>query len=741
MIYLLTKETNQLIKYMKIFCSHVLRIHVRLKLYYFLFHSNMTSKKTSPYNIVYSMKVGSSMYHVLEHRMKNSKFNNTYYTAERSTTRSKSAKSSTRSPVRMQRSHSLISAEYRPKSSHRCRRIVDDEPTEQQELQKPNRIQRRYTQSKSKSTKQLTNKFNRNKREITAEKPTAVTEIQNEGKEPTQVAVKDQNLDLIRLFDEQKRSLTDLLEQRVSTTFIPSVDTIKQIVLETLRSQQLEPVQQKSQSNSFDSNTVKQLQDIITQTIEKSINATAKDTNSTLHHLFIEQKQTLAELLAQQQSISSIDLIKQALADALGEYHTPSMTTTSATNLRQSNVEIQITADIKQTRNDAAFRQQRDILVSNRYLRDSVRQWSSARTILSLIQKIQENSTNDLENAWLLFCWIGQYIRYDFNCSNNSAECVFQNRTGSSHGFVNLYHECCSLLNIPCIQIKGYAKQSDQLKPSVHVWNAIVLEQFTYLVDPTWGAGGGDNVNELEDFYFLTSPEEFIYTHYSKDYQLLDPKISKQEFLSLPIVKSNYYRLNLNLLSPKQILNQTNENIFKISIKTPAYVDLIASLQINNIEYPSHLHTLCQRDLLQSEVVNCFFALPTNGLYDIIIFAKTHDEIKYQETIYMRLNVSNLCQAITFPVRSQSFTQSKCILIEPFRRLVQENESIFLNLKIPDAHVIMIKNGDEFILLDTEEYKNGLLQKQLIVRGDIHIRVRWNDKTEKLSTICIFNMI
>jgi hypothetical protein len=107
----------------------------------------------------------------------------------------------------------------------------------------------------------------------------------------------------------------------------------------------------------------------------------------------------------------------------------------------------------------------------------------------------------------------------------------------------------------------------------------------------------------------------------------------------------------------------------------------------------------------------------------------------------MRLNVSNLYQAITFPIRSQSFIEYKCILIEPFRRLVQENELIFLHLKIPDAHVIMIKNGDEVILLDTDEYKNGLVKKEVIVRGDIHIRVRWNDKTEKLSTICMFNMV
>jgi transglutaminase/protease-like cytokinesis protein 3 len=727
----------------------------------------MASKKINAYNILYSVKIGPSTYHVLGHRTRTSKSINTYLVAEKSASRSKSAKAPAKPPVRIQRSHSLKqsnSSEYRTKTTHRCRMTFDTDRITQQGSQKSNQIHhyhRRYTQSKSKNTKQTTDKLIKNKsealtdsfhRETTREKSTSVTGIQNEEKESVQVPLNHQNHEIIRLFDEQKRSLIHLLEQHIDTMIFPSVDTIKQIVLETLQSQQqistrepdptlTQTVQQKSSSNLLDTNTINQLQDIITQTIEKHLASSTKDTNSTLNQLFAEQKQALIEALIQQQTISSIDLIKQALTDALGECNSSSVTTTNITNPRQLNIEIQITADIKQTRIDAAFRQQRDIIVSNRYLRDSVRQWSNVRSLLSLIQKIQECSTNDLENAWLLFCWIARNIRYEFNCSNNSAECVFQNRTGSSHGFVNLYHECCSLLNIQCLQIKGYIKQNDHFKSTSHVWNAIVLDQYTYLIDPTWGAGSGDNMNEFEDFYFLTSPEEFIYTHYSKDYQLLQPNITKQEFLSLPRVKSNYYRLNLNLLSPKQGFNQTNENIFKISLKTPAYVDLTASLQINHMEYPSHLHTLCQRDILQTEIINCYFALPTNGLYDIIIYAKTHDEIKYQETINMRLNVSNLSQAITFPIRSQTFIEYKCILIEPFRRLVQKNESIFIHMKIPDAHVIMIKNGQECIPLDADEYKNGLLKKEIRVQGDIHIRVRWNDKTEKLSTICIFNMI
>jgi len=84
--------------------------------------------------------------------------------------------------------------------------------------------------------------------------------------------------------------------------------------------------------------------------------------------------------------------------------------------------------------------------------------------IVSNKKKIQKCGTNDFENAWLLCCWIGKNIHYDLNCQNNSAECIFQNRTDHSYGFVNLYHECCSLLNIQCLQISGYIKQNEDFK-------------------------------------------------------------------------------------------------------------------------------------------------------------------------------------------------------------------------------------------------------------------------------------
>ncbi|CAF0864971.1 unnamed protein product [Rotaria sordida] len=742
-------------------------------------------------DVSYSLKIGSSTCHVLSRHMKNLKYNNNYHSLpEDVSIRCKSANVSRTSSPRSQRSNStqrFISREHRPKTSHSCTITTDiNLRTKQQQQQQQilNQIHhRRYSPLKYKKTNQTPDKMVKTNQKVLTDKFCQETtkekhsSIKKKKKTSIETTIDNQKQEIIQIFNEQKQSLTQLLEQHISTITTSSINIIKQIVNETLESQEhistkefehtlIQAIQQelqqtlsknidKSQTNSFDVNTLNQLEDILIQTIEKYIATTNKNDNIALNNLFIEQKQVLVDTLTQQRSTPSIDLIKQAVIDALREHNSRSMTPNTRTNItnhRKSNTkitnnEVKIAANLNQTRVDAAFRQQRDTIVVNRYLRDTVRKWTNVRSISSLVNKIQACGTNDFENAWLLFCWIGQNISHDIYCQNNSAENVFQNRIGSCQGFVNLYYECCLLLNIQCLKISGYIrenflKKNEDLKKCTHSWNAIVLDQYTYLVDPTWSVSINHNTNQIQDYYFLTSSEEFIYTHYSTDYQLLQPKITKQEFLSLPIIKSNYYRLNLSLLAPKQGYNQTDENIFKISIKTPAYVDLYASLKIDNIEYPCHLYTLCQRDIYQTDTINCFLAPPTNGLYEIRIYAKTNNETTYQDSIYMQLNVLNMIQAITFPIIYQSFFEYKCILIEPFRRLIKKNEYLFIHMKIPDAILIKIKNGDDYIIPNKDEYKNGLLKKEIYIQGDLHICAQWNDKTNRqISTICIFNMI
>lgn len=544
-------------------------------------------------------------------------------------------------------------------------------------------------------------------------------------------------------FDDLERTLIAKAEQELRETILGNSDQLH--------------------GTSINTNAIDHFQHTLVPIIEKYVTQ-EKDDSHVLNHLFADLKQVLVDTIVQQQqqSVLAQEVIRQTVLDVLNEQKKsgvtrPGITTTTTMptepNVTQrkpvipiASVEMKISVDLKKTRVDAAFRRERDAVVGNKRLRDAVQQWTSIGSMVDLVTTIGTHGRNNLECAWLLFCWIGTNIRYRLACNNNSAETVFRKREGVCRGFVSLYHECCSLLNIECFEISGYARQaflrsSEQLNQSPHAWNSIILDGYTYLVDPTWGAGGGDNENRLEDFYFLTSPEEFIYTHYNNGNQLLQPQLTREEFVQLPVVKSAYYRLGLTLLSPKQGFNEINENLFKIVIRAPEQVDLFVQLNVNNTEYPRNLHTLCQRDAKQADLYNCYITPPLNGLYEVSVYAKTHDEQLYQQTITMRLRVSNIVDAFTFPLIYSTFTKHHCILIEPLQRLVHKNAEVLIHMIIPHANVLKIQNGNDHIVPDNEEYRRGVLRKKFLVQGDLQICARWDDNADTIEVLCIFNML
>lgn len=407
---------------------------------------------------------------------------------------------------------------------------------------------------------------------------------------------------------------------------------------------------------------------------------------------------------------------------------------------------VKLHVDPQLTLSDNAFRRKRLDVVTNKRLRDAVQKWSEADSIHDLVNKIQEASSQSIQRAWLLFCWIAENIEYELNCKSNAAETVFRSRKGVCRGFASLYHECCTLLGIECNEISGYVRQSylksvEELKRWPHAWNSIVLDGSSYLVDPTWGASNKSKDNKVEDYYFLTAPDEFIYTHYCNGYQLLDPEISKAEFLSLPIMKTTYYRLGLTLVSPKRGVNETGENLFKIVIRKPDHVDLFIQLKVGEFEYPRALHTLCQPDPMQPDLYNCFVAPPLDGLYEICLYGKTSKEKSYYDAIYMRLRVRNISGAFVFPTIYSAFTEHQCILIEPLRRFVHENETVLIHVIVPKANVLKIQNGDDLMVPSKGEYTGGVLRKQIRVQGNLQICARWDDNADSISVLCVFYMI
>lgn len=150
-------------------------------------------------------------------------------------------------------------------------------------------------------------------------------------------------------------------------------------------------------------------------------------------------------------------------------------------------------------------------------------------------------------------------------------------------------------VGIECQEVPGHSKgigyrQGQSLKnvKSDHLWNAVLLGGQWFLLDACWGAGrvdmehksfvkrfeethvfihGAENQprvysqtcslhlsppQRFDDFYFLTDPEEFIYTHFPDEekWQLLDAPIPLEEFEKRVFKTSAFFNMGLRLIHP-----------------------------------------------------------------------------------------------------------------------------------------------------------------------------------------------
>lgn len=86
-------------------------------------------------------------------------------------------------------------------------------------------------------------------------------------------------------------------------------------------------------------------------------------------------------------------------------------------------------------------------------------------------------------------------------------------------------------------------------------WTAVCLDDEWHFVDCHWGAryvtcSGSDTSNvcySLDEFYFLTDPEDHIYMHLADEpqWQLLAKPLVREQFVRLPVVKSHFFLYGL----------------------------------------------------------------------------------------------------------------------------------------------------------------------------------------------------
>ena len=168
---------------------------------------------------------------------------------------------------------------------------------------------------------------------------------------------------------------------------------------------------------------------------------------------------------------------------------------------------------------------------------------------------------------------------------------------------VYVFNRCA---NIKTQSIRGITKHSkyelgseiDLEESGGSAWTAIVIDKVWYLIDAQWsskkisgeesdqwkmiddnGTGAKERVQvkkeilyEYDEAYFLTNPEELIYSHFPKNgeaWQLLARPVSLTEFQEMAYVKAPFFKFGLELTSHRKCVLTAVDGEINIQLGLP----------------------------------------------------------------------------------------------------------------------------------------------------------------------------
>jgi hypothetical protein len=192
------------------------------------------------------------------------------------------------------------------------------------------------------------------------------------------------------------------------------------------------------------------------------------------------------------------------------------------------------------------------------------------RSVATLAAYLTRSADDDRDKVRAIYRWVTDRIAYDVEAflakryGDNRTQTVLKKRRGVCVGYANLVRDLCREAGIEAVVVvgasKGYGFQPGKSIPDVdHAWNAVKVDGRWTLLDATWGAGvirAKKFVKVFDPYYFLTPPDQFIFTHFPKDrhWQLLRQPISAKEFARQPRVGKELFQMGVSAAAVRQQL-------------------------------------------------------------------------------------------------------------------------------------------------------------------------------------------
>lgn len=169
---------------------------------------------------------------------------------------------------------------------------------------------------------------------------------------------------------------------------------------------------------------------------------------------------------------------------------------------------------------------------------------SMTKTTSGIARYINARFADPADKSRAIFVWIAKNIRYDIdnmfaiNFYANSGELidvVLKTRKGICMHYSELFNDIAKKVGLRSYVVTGFTKQNGFIDYIPHSWCAVFIGSSWALLDPTWGSGYVQNskyVSELNNFYFMTKPEQLIKSHMPFDplWQFLNYPVTNQEF-------------------------------------------------------------------------------------------------------------------------------------------------------------------------------------------------------------------
>jgi hypothetical protein len=322
------------------------------------------------------------------------------------------------------------------------------------------------------------------------------------------------------------------------------------------------------------------------------------------------------------------------------------------------------------------------------------------------------------EKVRAIYHWITTNIDYDIVAYRNRSESVtepakiLETRKCVCGGYANLFKKMAELAGMEAEFIPGYSKgynyQMGKLfdEDNMHAWNAVRIDGQWRLLDATWGAGYIDDnqqfVRSVNDYYFLTPPEQFIQSHYPKDipWQLLDRKVSRREFEESAFVKPTFFAYALETVSHEKYRIESGHSL-QIKLEGPPDVQLVAQILHGDSKQDQEL-TFVQRNGKYFEI-NAVF--PYTASYVLRIYARRENEsdqfrwvMDYQVEASARGH-----QILGYPEIYSDFIDHQAYLYTPLERRLSNGKQVNFKIRVKGAEQVAMICNDQFTFLK----KNG----------------------------------